>query len=141
LSARPRPAIKAFLIYTPVTTLGWLDNGSSVEITATLPGDASLDGAVDINDLTIVPANYNATSGAVWSQGDFTCDGRVDSDDLTIVLANCNQTLGASAPALASPLFSPTCAAAWHKQCRGPRLRSTLLVPSSGTLLPTSPVR
>ena len=36
-----------------------------------LPGDANLDGTVDINDLTIVLANYGQT-GMTWTQGEFT---------------------------------------------------------------------
>jgi autotransporter-associated beta strand protein len=88
-------------------TLGWSDNGSgAVTIMATVPGDANLDGRVDINDLTIVLTHYGAT-GAVWSQGDFTYDGRVDVNDLTIVLANYGQTLAGSSPAL-SPVPEPS---------------------------------
>ena len=61
-----------------------------------LPGDANLDGKVDINDLTIVLAHYNQ-SGVTWGQGDFNGDAKVDINDLTIVLANYNQTVSASA--------------------------------------------
>jgi hypothetical protein len=63
------------------------------------PGDANGDGRVDINDLTIVLANYNQT-GMTWSQGEFTGDGTVDINDLTIVLANYNTTY-ATGPAAA----------------------------------------
>ena len=42
---------------------------------------------MDINDLTIVLANFGQT-GMTWSQGEFTGDGTVDVNDLTIVLAN-----------------------------------------------------
>ena len=81
------------------STLGWADNGSNaIRIMATLPGDANLDGQVDINDLTIVLSNFGTTStvlGAVWSQGDFTYDGKVDINDLTIVLSNFGQTYAA----------------------------------------------
>ena len=40
-------------------------------IYAPMPGDANLDGKVDINDLTIVLAHYNQT-GMTWTQGEFT---------------------------------------------------------------------
>ena len=50
---------------------------------------------MDINDLTIVLANYDQT-GMTWSQGEFTGSGTVDINDLTIVLANYNQTAGAA---------------------------------------------
>ena len=56
-------------------------------LTPALPGDANLDGKVDINDLTIVLANYGQT-GMTWAQGEFTGDGTVDINDLTIVLAH-----------------------------------------------------
>jgi probable HAF family extracellular repeat protein len=62
------------------------------------PGDANGDGQVDINDLTIVLANFGQT-GTTWSQGDFTGDGTVDIDDLTIVLTNFGYGVGAASPA------------------------------------------
>ena len=72
-----------------------------LEYKQTLSGDANLDGKVDINDLTIVLANYNA-SGLGWSLGDFNGDTKVDINDLTIVLASYNQTLSASPGALST---------------------------------------
>ena len=59
------------------------------------PGDAIGDGTVDINDLTIVLANYGQ-SGCTWSQGAMDGDptGTVDINDLTIVLANFGTTYG-----------------------------------------------
>jgi probable HAF family extracellular repeat protein len=62
-------------------------------LTPALPGDANLDGKVDINDLTIVLAHYNQ-SGTTWAGGEFTGDGTVDINDLTIVLAHYNDTAG-----------------------------------------------
>ena len=78
----------------------------AVVLKTSLPGDANLDGRVDINDLTIVLANYGQT-GMEWSQGEFTGDGTVDINDLTIVLAHYGQTAGASGPALTLPCPSP----------------------------------
>ena len=60
-------------------------------LTPALPGDANLDGRVDVNDLTIVLSNYGRT-GMTWSQGEFTGDGKVDVNDLTIVLSNYGKT-------------------------------------------------
>ena len=71
----------------------------SVVLQPTLPGDANGDGTVDINDLTIVLANYGQT-GMTWSQGEFTGDGTVDINDLTIVLANYGQSLSSSVPGM-----------------------------------------
>ena len=67
-----------------------LGNNKAFLLTA-LPGDANLDGRVDINDLTIVLAHYGQT-GTTWAKGEFTGDGTVDINDLTIVLAHYGQT-------------------------------------------------
>ena len=61
------------------------------------PGDANADGRVDINDLTIVLANYGQTNVG-WIQGDFNGDGTVNINDLTIVLTNYGYTSASSAP-------------------------------------------
>ena len=74
---------------------------TSYLLTPAMPGDANLDGKVDINDLTVVLANYNQT-GMTWSQGEFTGHGTVDINDLTVVLANYNTSLGSSAGAMAA---------------------------------------
>ena len=73
--------------------------GDGVE--TVLFGDANLDGNVDINDLTVVLANYGQT-GMTWTQGEFTGSGTVDINDLTIVLANYGQTDGSSAIGLSA---------------------------------------
>ena len=72
------------------------------QVPVLIPGDANGDGKVDINDLTIVLANYNQT-GTVWSQGEFTGDGKVDINDLTIVLAHYGDTSGAAPAAVPEP--------------------------------------
>ena len=92
-------------------------------LTPVLPGDANLDGKVDINDLTIVLAHYNQ-EGA-WTQGEFTGSGTVDINDLTIVLANYNATASSATagpiavpePCSVAPLARPGCllAYAWRK--------------------------
>ena len=64
-----------------------------------LTGDANRDGRVDINDLTVVLANYNQT-GMAWSDGEFTGHGTVDINDLTIVLTHFGQTAGSFAVGL-----------------------------------------
>ena len=58
----------------------------------TMHGDANLDGAVNIADLSVVLANYDK-AGLTLSQGDFTGDGRVNIADLSILLANYDQSL------------------------------------------------
>ena len=52
---------------------------------------------MDINDLSIVLANFGKTSGMWWATGDFYGSGTVDINDLTLVLSNYNDTLGAMA--------------------------------------------
>ena len=85
--------------------MGYTPQGKPAESVMTsyyrLPGDANLDGKVDINDLTIVLAHYNQT-GMTWSQGEFTGDGKVDVNDLTIVLANYNTSDASPAAAIAA---------------------------------------
>jgi uncharacterized protein (TIGR03790 family) len=62
-----------------------------------ISGDATLDGVVDVNDLTVVLRNYRSSS-ASWNQGDFNGDGTVDINDLTVVLGNYgHSTLSAGA--------------------------------------------
>ena len=82
----------------------YLGNNIAVLLTPLLlPGDANQDGKVNINDLTIVLANFGQT-GMTWTQGEFTGDGTVDINDLTIVLANYGRTLAYSAgPVAAAP--------------------------------------
>jgi probable HAF family extracellular repeat protein len=80
--------MQAFVIYAPTL------------------GDANLDNRVDVNDLTIVLANYDR-SGMAWTQGEFTGHGTVDINDLTIVLAHYGQTLGAAGGAGFSAVPEP----------------------------------
>ena len=72
-------------------------DGAGGGVETVLPGDANLDGKVDVNDLTIVLSNFGKTAGMSWTTGDFNGDGRVDVNDLTILLTDFGQTLGSSA--------------------------------------------
>jgi probable HAF family extracellular repeat protein len=74
----------------------------AVLLTPALPGDANLDRRVDVNDLTIVLANYGQP-GMVWNQGDFNGDGTVDINDLTIVLTNYGTSSGVGIKAVPEP--------------------------------------
>lgn len=56
-----------------------------------LPGDATLDNAVNIADFSILASNFN-TSGAGWQQGDFNRDGIVGIADFAALAANFNTT-------------------------------------------------
>jgi hypothetical protein len=82
----------------PDDTYGELGNMPAIIMQHELPGDANGDGRVDINDLTIVLANYGQT-GTNWNEGDFTGSGTVDINDLTIVLAHYNQSVSSAGAA------------------------------------------
>ena len=57
-------------------------------ITMPEPGDANLDGRVDVSDLAILAANYRKHVTGGWTQADFNNDGVVDVQDLAILAAN-----------------------------------------------------
>ena len=52
----------------------------------TTVGDASRNGRVDDDDLSLLLANWNLP--ADWGRGDFSADYTVDDDDLSLLLAN-----------------------------------------------------
>jgi probable HAF family extracellular repeat protein len=101
---------------TGINANGWIVGDATNNVTgqsmgflltplpSVLYGDAVLNGTVDINDLTVVLANYGQT-GMTWSQGEFTGSGTVDINDLTVVLANYGQTAGSAG--LAGPVPEP----------------------------------
>ena len=77
--------------------------GETFLLTPTLPGDANVDGKVDINDLSRVLTNYDQSTGANgWKLGDFNNDGKVDINDLSVVLTNYDRSVGAAAPAISA---------------------------------------
>ena len=93
--------------------------GAGFLLSPAIPGDANLDGRVDINDLTIVLSHYGQT-GMAWAQGEFVGDGSVDINDLTIVLAHYNLSFGRLRPPTFPPCRSPCLGADRH---RAPRRR------------------
>jgi hypothetical protein len=66
----PLPGIGLAVTYTP----------SQVLVRASLPGDANLDNAVNLQDFNILASNFGQ-SGRTWVQADFTGDGMVNLQD------------------------------------------------------------
>jgi hypothetical protein len=77
--------------YTTFGTANTFSGNSETQDFSTLravvptSGDATLDGEVNLTDLTLLGSNYGATSGATWATGDFSGDGAVNLTDLTLL--------------------------------------------------------
>jgi T5SS/PEP-CTERM-associated repeat protein len=52
------------------------------------PGDADLDGDVDLSDLSSLASHYGALQDVDWLSGDFDHDGDVDLNDLSTLASN-----------------------------------------------------
>lgn len=62
-------------------TIGWLEDGrGGLTVAFAAPGDANLDGRIDILDAAgfLAAGRFDAGGTAAWSEGDFTYDGLVD---------------------------------------------------------------
>jgi hypothetical protein len=74
-------------------------DATAVLVRYTLAGDATLNGAVDFNDLVTLAQNYNSSvtsaSGSGWVRGDSTYDGVVDFNDLVKLAQNYNTAIPA----------------------------------------------
>jgi len=66
-------------------------------------GDANLDGAVGIADLSAVADNYGLEEGATWERGDFNDDGVVGIADLSAVADHYGEGEGESAASVPEP--------------------------------------
>lgn len=80
--------------------VGVADTVEGVIAGYTYAGDANMDGAVNVSDLSILGANYGASSGALWSTGDYNYDGAVNVSDLSILGANYDSDLFAGGSAM-----------------------------------------
>jgi hypothetical protein len=65
---------------------------NQVTVAYTLYGNATVNGAVDISDLSALGQNWNG-AGKVWAQGDFNYDGNVDISDLSALGQHWNQSI------------------------------------------------
>ena len=99
------------------TFLGTTVDKSTVVARYTLGGDATLDGAVDFNDLVKLAQNYNTTVSATteswWNHGDFTYDGITDFNDLVKLAQNYNTALPTEPIPGASAIFEADLARAF----------------------------
>ncbi|QDU72531.1 hypothetical protein [Mucisphaera calidilacus] len=62
-------------------------------------GDANLDFAVDLLDLSVLASNFDLAEGATWSDGDFNGDGAVDLLDLSLLASGFGYGADVPAPA------------------------------------------
>jgi hypothetical protein len=92
---------------------GQVVDASTLLVRTALPGDATLDDAVNFGDLLALAKSYNGAN-AYWAQGDFDYNGVVNFADLLILAKHYNQTT-AGAPVVpgASAEFNAGVAAAF----------------------------
>ncbi len=83
--------------------LGWKSTlNYQLHVAYALYGDATLDGNVDISDLSLLGQNWNG-SDKNWAQGDFNYDGKVDISDLSALGQHWNQNMAGAAGASIVP--------------------------------------
>lgn len=70
-------------------------DNTSVLVRYTLRGDADLNGAVDLDDFTVLAAGFGTTDSR-WFRGDFNYDGETNLSDFTLLAANFGQALPVS---------------------------------------------
>ncbi len=111
----PNTIIQSYIANDAITAptgyaVGYADGADGVvnglsagqeKIMATLPGDTTLAGTVNLGDVSTVYNNVGITSGATWVQGDFTASGAVTLGDLTSTYNNVGLSL-ASGPAISA---------------------------------------
>ena len=108
---------------------GELQNNSTVNATAqvALPGDANLDGVVDVRDFNIWNDHRSAES-TDWSTGDFNGDGVSDEFDFSIWsdfrFMTAADMMAASVPEPNGLLFCCVLLIGYHHQSRRQRVRN-----------------
>lgn len=84
-------ATEVFSVF-PTMFRGQAVDETSVIVAYTLAGDATLDGAVNINDFSLLAANFGRL-GKRWASGDFDYDGTVTIGDFSLLAANFGKVL------------------------------------------------
>ncbi|MEQ9461489.1 MAG: hypothetical protein RIG82_11125 [Phycisphaeraceae bacterium] len=75
------------------------------QILGSSPGDANLDLAVDLVDLSTLASNFGATLISDYSKGDFNLDGEVNLIDLSTLASNFGFTAAVPEPAVGGLLL------------------------------------
>lgn len=83
------------------------------------PGDVNGDGTVNIQDLSILAANYGKT-GQTLAQGDVNGDGAVNIQDLSIIASNWSKAVQTNSSAPATPAASGGTICGDSSQLTGP---------------------
>ncbi len=102
----------------------------SFQTTSALPGDANLDGTVNLSDLNTVLNNLGMTTSA-WTDGNFDGAPTIDLDDFDTVLNNLGQSIPAPSVTTTSPLTPSTTPT--------PTPTPTPVPPTTPTLTPITP--
>jgi hypothetical protein len=88
---------------------GEIATAGDVTVPITLPGDATLDGTVDVGDLGVLAAHFNLPGAMGWTEGDFNADGVVDVGDLGVLAGRYGQQISPPpAPAGDEALTAPS---------------------------------
>jgi hypothetical protein len=121
------------------TFAGQAVDGTAILVRYTVQGDASLDAAVNFDDLLLLAKNYNSTGPTVtWGAGDFDYSGTVNFDDLLVLAKNYNAVLPGGAVAVpgASAEFNADVTAAFAAAVPEPGLAGVAagLVAGAGLL-------
>jgi hypothetical protein len=96
--------------------IGYADNAAADQLTyqLTIPGDATLDGSTNFNDLLVIAQHFGqsvAKGFAVsWTTGDVNYDGNVNFNDLLIVAQHFGDTLAKAEAGLTLPASKPAAA-------------------------------
>ncbi len=73
---------------SPTRSLAVTYLADDIFVTATLPGDADVDGDVDFDDLLTLAQHYEQPGQQTWQAGDFTGNALANFDDLLILAQN-----------------------------------------------------
>jgi hypothetical protein len=95
------------MVLSPTKYLAVTYDVNSVFVTAAIPGDANLDGTVDIGDFATLAANFNLCG--TWVDGSFNGDLAIDIGDFALLAGNFNLSVPADLPRGAAVPEPATC--------------------------------